>query len=141
MTRDYSILELLEDIKPLRILLIDEDITSQLRTIRILDEWSRNIDVCGSVNGAIKNIRMKCYDLIILDLNISLVEGFELTRIIESKSKFCHLKTSVIGLTEIDHPLMKNMSSFSQIDNYVLKSSRDSILINTIVNQCYLPKN
>lgn len=141
MTQEKSIYAILDEIKPLNILLVDDDMASQFIIARCLENLGDKLDICCSPEQAIRRVGQKAYDLILVDLNLPVVNGFELSRSLKTSSSIIGNKPVIIGITGLDHPLLQTLVSYSDIDDYVIRSIDYQDLKMKIVNHCYLHQN
>jgi len=141
MIQEKSIYTVLEEIKPLNILLIDDDMASQFIIAKSLKKLGDNLDLCGSPEAAMERVAEKHYDLILVDLNLPVINGFELSKALKSACKYLGGKPIIIGLTGLDHPLLDTLVNYSDIDDYVIRSVDYRDLKDKIVNHCYLHLN
>ena len=141
MIVEKSIYTFLEEVKPLNILLIEDDMASQFVIAKSLDNLGNRLDICSSYEDAIKRIETFAYDLILVDLNLPIVNGFELSRSIKAACRYKGSTPKIVGLTGLDHPLLSTLVSFSEIDDYIIRSFDYGDLKSKIVNLCYLHLN
>lgn len=141
MIQEKSIYALLEEIRPLNILLIDDDMASQFIIARCLENLGDKLDICSSPDDAINRVAERQYDLILVDLNLPIVNGFELSKSLKLASDISGSHPTIIGITGLDHPLLGTLVSYSEIDDYVIRSIDYHDLKNKIVNHCYLHLN
>lgn len=141
MIIESSIYTFLEEVKPINILLIDDDMPSQFAIANSLDNLGNKLDITSSYNEAIKRVEVFSYDLILVNLNLPVVNGFELSKTMKSACRHKGVSTKIIALTSLDHPLLSTLISFSQIDDYVIRSTDYQDLKSKIVNLCYLHSN
>ena len=141
MIKEKSIFAFLEEVKPLNILLIDDDMTSQFIIAKSLQNLGDKLDICTSYDEALKRVELYDYDLILVDLNLPIVNGFELSKSLKHIVKYKGSSPKIIGLTVLDHPLLPTLISYSDLDDYTIRSIDYSDLKNKIVNYCYLHQN
>ena len=141
MIQEKSIYAVLEEIKPLNILLIDDDMASQFIIARCLENLGDKLDICSSPEEAVERVAQHKYDLILVDLNLPIVNGFELSKTLKITSEMNNSNPTIIGITGLDHPLLETLVSYSEIDDYVIRSIDYRDLKNKIVNHCYLHLN
>ncbi len=141
MIKEKSIFAFLEEIKPLSILLVDDDMAAQYIISKSLNNFGKSLDLCDSAHDAIRSVQNKQYDLIIVDLNLPVINGFELTKTLKITSLCNGSSPKVIGTTVMDHPLLPTLVSYSDVDDYMIKSADYSELKEKIVNLCYLNQN
>ena len=141
MIKEKSIFVFLEEIKPLNVLLVDDDLASQFVIAKNLHNLGDKLDICSSPDEAIKRVESYDYDLILVDLNLPVINGFELSKSLKLASEFNGSYPRIIGLTGLDHPLLPTLVSYSDIDDYIIRSTDYDDLKNKIVNHCYLNLN
>ncbi len=141
MIQEKSIYAILEEIRPLNILLVDDDMASQFIIAKSLDCFGDNLDICSSPEEALDRVAEKKYDLILVDLNLPVVNGFELSKSLKSACKYRGGNPAIIGITGLDHPLLDTLVSYSDLDDYVIRSIDYTDLKDKIVNHCYLHLN
>jgi CheY-like chemotaxis protein len=141
MIQEKSIYAVLEEIRPLNILLIDDDMASQFIIARCLENLGDKLDICCSPEEAINRVAQHKYDLILIDLNLPIVNGFELSKSLKIAGESNNCNPTIIGITGLDHPLLETLVSYSEIDDYVIRSIDYHDLKNKIVNHCYLHLN
>lgn len=131
----------IEEVKPIRILLVDDDMASQFIIAKNLNNLGAKLDICSSYDEAIKKVEVCEYNLILLDLNLPVVNGFELSNSLRKVSQYSGFEPKIIGLTGLAHPLLPALVSYSDIDDYTILSADYGDLKNKIVNHCYLHHN
>lgn len=141
MILEKSIYAILDDIKELNILLIDDDMASQFVIARCLENLGNDLDICSTPEDAIKRISHHKYDLIIVDLNLPVVNGFELSKALKNAGRIMGSNPKIIGITGLDHPLLQTLITYSDIDDYVIRTSDYLDLKKKIVSHCYLHLN
>jgi PAS domain S-box-containing protein len=82
---------------PMRILLVEDHFLNQMATKRLLTSWSPYVSVDIAENGmiAVEKFRAHGYDLILMDLQMPVMNGFDATLRIREKSK----QVPIIALT------------------------------------------
>ena len=141
MIREKSILEFLQDVKPIKILLVDDDMASQFIIAKSLDTLGDKLDICSSYEEAIERVEFTDYDLILVDLNLPVVNGFELSKSLKMASSYKKSSPTIIGLSVLDHPLLNTLVSYSDVDDYIIRSIDYNELKSKIINLCYLNQN
>jgi len=141
MIQEKSIYAILDQIKSLNILLIDDDMASQFIIAKSLDNMGDHLDLCSSPEDALDRVAQKKYDLILIDLNLPILNGFELSKSIKSASQYRGGNPTIIGISGLDHPLLETLLDHSDIDDYIIRSADYTDLKDKIVNHCYLHLN
>ena len=141
MIEEKSFFAFLDKVRPLNILLIDDDMVSQFVIAKNLDSLGDKLDICASYEDAIRRVESNNYDLILLDLNLPVVNGFELSKSLKLASELNEFFPKIIGLSSLDYPLLSTLVSFSGVDDYIIRSVDYADLKSKIVNLCYLHQN
>lgn len=141
MTQEQSIYAILDDIRELKILLVDDDMASQFIIAKSLENLGDELDICSAPEDAVERVSQCKYDLILIDLNLPVVNGFELSKALKMASKISGGDPVIIGITGLDHPLLETLISYSDIDDYVVRSVDYHDLKKKIVSHCYLHLN
>lgn len=141
MIKERSIFAFLEEVKPINILLVDDDMASQFVIAKSLKNFGDTLDICATSTEAIKRVEECSYDLILVDLNLPVVNGFELSKSLRFASEYQGSEPKIIGLTGVDHPLLPTLVSYSEVDDYIIRSVDYNDLKSKIVNLCYLHQN
>lgn len=129
------------EIRPLNILLIDDDLASQFIIARNLENLGDKLDICSCPEKAIQRAAQCRYDLILIELNLPVVNGFELSKALRIAGEMNKCNPTIIGITDMDHPFLETLVSYSEIDDYAIRSNDYRDLKNKIVNHCYLHPN
>lgn len=141
MIREKSIFTFLKEVKAIKILLIDDDMASQFIIAKCLQSLGDKLDICASGEDALNRVEEFNYDLILVDLNLPVVNGFELSKSLKLASEYNGCCPKIIGLTGLDHPLLPTLVSYSDVDDYSIRSTDYSDLKSKIINHCYLHLN
>lgn len=118
-----------EGLKGINILLVEDHIVNQVYATSILEDQEIHVDLAENGKEAIDKLRLKNYDLILMDMQMPVMGGIEATQIIR---KELNLVTPIIALTanaisgESDKCLNAGMNDF------VSKPFKDIELLNKI---------
>ncbi len=141
MITEKSIYTLLEAVRPIRILLVESEMTSQFIIAKNLGSLGDKLDICISAEEAVKRSAINAYDLIIVDLELPVQNGFELSGLLKKASRNCGASPKIIGLAATHHPLLPIMAELSGIDDFVIRTMDYHELKSKIFNLCYLHQN
>jgi len=87
--------------KPLKlnVLLVEDNKTNQLLAKTRLERWECKVDVANNGIEGVKKAQQSFYDIILMDIQMPLMDGFEATRIIKNEISERVSKTPVIAMT------------------------------------------
>jgi len=84
---------------PLRILLAEDNVVNQKVAVRLLERMGYRPDVVGNGLEALDAVRRQTYDLILLDVQMPEMNGFEVAQTITGESWREHHRPHLIALT------------------------------------------
>lgn len=89
-------LELEKDIKNIKVLVVEDIALNQVLIKILLKDWGFEGDIAGNGKLAIEKLENNSYDIILMDLQMPVMNGFEATKYIRNKMKS---KIPIIALT------------------------------------------
>ncbi len=84
------------DLRGARILLVEDNKVNQYLAMALLKSWNAHTEISEDGIDAIERLKQSTYDLVLMDLQMPLMDGFEATMIIRNQMK---LSVPVIGLS------------------------------------------
>src|ERR1035437_712617 len=93
---DLTELELDNEIKKIKILLVEDIALNQLLMRIVLNDFGFETDIAGNGKIAIEKLKTKSYDVVLMDLQMPEMNGFEATEYIRKKMNY---KIPIIALT------------------------------------------
>ena len=125
-----EIVELEKDIKNVRVLVAEDIPLNQLLMRTLLDDFGFVFDIAGNGLIAIEKLKVKSYDIILMDLQMPEMNGFEATEYIRNKM---NSKIPIIALTAdvttVDLAKCKSVG----MDDYISKPVDERLLYSKIV--------
>ncbi|MEO6549591.1 MAG: response regulator [Ferruginibacter sp.] len=91
--------ELLDTLNGINILLVEDNIINQKVAVKTLSIRGASIDVANHGKEAIELLKMKSYDIILMDLQMPEMDGYEATRIIRHEMSEAISLTPIIAMT------------------------------------------
>jgi len=101
----------------MNILLVDDNKMNLLIAARFLKKWQANVDEAFDGREAVEMVKNKAYDLVIMDLQMPVMDGFEATSIIKS----AYPQIPVIALTANAMPETQHKALASGMSDYLTK--------------------
>jgi CheY-like chemotaxis protein len=103
-----------KSLKGLKILLVEDNLINTRIAKQILEKWEIEVDVAQDGQIAIDKFRPGKYDLILMDLHMPNVDGFEASRTIRSKDQKIPIValTAAVKIQDKDKVLEAGMNEF-----------------------------
>jgi CheY-like chemotaxis protein len=122
------------DLAGMRILVVDDNKMNLLIASKFLKKWQAEPDLAFSGSDAIEMVKHNNYDLIIMDLQMPGMDGFEATRVIKSSNP----QIPVIALTADAMPETNSKAFAAGMCDYLTKPFVPQILFEKVAKH-YLP--
>jgi len=123
---------------PLKILLAEDNAVNQMVTKKMLFKMGYTIDIVESGSDAIKALKNKPYDLILMDQHMPVMDGVEATKVICSE-KNKNERPRIIALTASAFQEDKTRCLEAGMDDFITKPIRISEIVR-IIREC-TPQN
>jgi CheY-like chemotaxis protein len=107
----------------LRILLAEDNAVNQKVTVRMLEKVGHSVTVVGNGRDAVLAVERQRYDLILMDVQMPEMDGFEATRAVR-KQEDGEKRTPIIALTAHAMSGDKERCLAAGMDGYVSKPIR-----------------
>ncbi|KAI9682174.1 MAG: histidine kinase osmosensor [Caeruleum heppii] len=116
------------------ILLAEDNQVNQRLAVKILEKYHHRVTVVGNGLEALEGIKTKRYDVILMDVQMPIMGGFEATgKIREWEYENRLVRTPIIALTA--HAMLGDREKCiqAQMDEYLSKPLKQNVLIQTIL--------
>ena len=127
---DNDIVERDNEIKNIRVLVAEDIALNQLLMRTLLDDFGFEFDIAGNGKIAIDKLKNQSYDIILMDLQMPEMNGFEATEYIRNKMNY---RIPIIALTAdvttVDLAKCKSVG----MDDYISKPVDERLLYEKIV--------
>ncbi|PQE20042.1 two-component osmosensing histidine-kinase protein [Rutstroemia sp. NJR-2017a BVV2] len=125
---------LADNTKSFDILLAEDNIVNQRFAVKILEKYHHVVTVVGNGQEALDAVKEKKYDVILMDVQMPIMGGFEATaKIREYERSLGTQRTPIIALTA--HAMLGDREKCiqAQMDEYLSKPLKQNHLIQTIL--------
>ncbi|MDB5004657.1 MAG: hypothetical protein JWQ34_2882 [Mucilaginibacter sp.] len=116
------------NLQGMNVLIVDDNKMNLLIASRFLKKWQANVEEALNGQIAVDMVQNKVYDLIIMDLQMPVMDGFEATEII----KKLHPKTPIIALTADAMPETYDKALAAGMSDYLTKPFVPAILFDKV---------
>jgi len=128
---DFEIVELSDEKKDIKVLVVEDIALNQLLMKTLLDDFGFEREIAENGRVAIEKLRQNVYDVILMDLQMPEMNGFEATDYIRNVMK---LDVPIIALTAdvttVDLAKCKSVG----MNDYVAKPVNEKLLYSKILN-------
>jgi PAS domain S-box-containing protein len=82
-----------------RVLVAEDNNVNQLLSEKLLKEWNYKVDIVDNGKAAIEKLQEKEYDLVLLDIEMPIMDGYETAKYIREKLTGAHCNVPIIAVT------------------------------------------
>jgi PAS domain S-box-containing protein len=133
---ETALAELDKEIKNIRILVVEDIPLNQLLMKTLLDDFGFKCDIAGNGRIAIEKLQQELYDLILMDLQMPEMNGFETTEFIR---KQMNLEIPIIALTADVTTVDLQKCKAVGMNDYIAKPVDERLLHSKIVGTLKKP--
>ncbi|KAI9788509.1 MAG: histidine kinase osmosensor [Peltula sp. TS41687] len=123
-----------ENSRSFDILLAEDNVVNQRLAVKILEKYQHKVTVVNNGVEAVEAIKLKRYDVVLMDVQMPIMGGFEATATIREWERENKLpRTPIIALTA--HAMLGDREKciHAQMDEYLSKPLKQNLLIQTIL--------
>src|SRR3989338_8027574 len=128
---DDELLELDPEIKNIKVLVVEDIALNQLLMKTLLDDFGFERDIAGNGKIALEKLRAKTYDIILMDLQMPEMNGFEATAYIRNEMNSL---IPIIALTADVTTVDLEKCTQVGMNDYIAKPIDERVLYSKIVN-------
>jgi len=122
--------------KKYRALIVENRLSTQYLIMKfLLNEGAFFVDIVSSAEEAIKAVENRKYDLMIADIKLPKMNGFDLAKTIREKYADSFIKElPILGMSALNTPNIKNMCVSNGMDSFVQKPFSQELFIEKIAS-------
>lgn len=113
------------------VLLVEDNDMNVLIAKRLLEKWEMKVDIANNGEDAIKKVESSTYDIILMDLQMPIMDGYEATRILRKKG----YQLPILALTASAMFEKAEKTSKAGLDGVITKPFNPHDLFEAIANQ------
>ena len=118
------------DLKDINVLVVEDIALNQLLMRTLLDDFGFNCDIAANGKSAIEKFQLQEYDIVLMDLQMPIMNGFEATEYIRNT---LHSKIPIIALTADVTTVDLEKCKAVGMNDYVSKPVDERLLYNKII--------
>ena len=120
----------------LNVLIVEDNKINQIVTQKIMNKNNCRCDIANDGYEALHLLEKKSYDIILMDINMPIIDGFETTKRIRNLG----IKTPVIALTAFDKDEITEAAKASGMNEIIIKPFEPAKLFQIINSQLHKTK-
>ena len=126
----------LTHIEELNILLVEDNLLNQILAKKVLTNWKWNVDVADNGLIAVQKLKNTSYDLVLMDIQMPEMDGYEATRLIRKKSDLAKRNIPIIAITA--HAISGEAEKCynAGMNDYITKPFDEKVLYEKILIAC-----
>jgi CheY-like chemotaxis protein len=134
--KQFPVSKKLSHIDKLNILLVEDNLLNQILAKKVLTNWNWNVDVADNGLVAVKKLKNASYDLILMDIQMPEMDGYEATRQIRKKAPPAKRDVPIIAITA--HAITGEAEKCynAGMNDYITKPFDEKVLYEKIINAC-----
>ncbi len=134
-----SSIRILNDLKGIKVLLVEDHPINQMLALKILKDWNFNVDLAENGIEAVEMTKTNDYDIVLMDISMPEMDGYDATRLIRRKVTDGNANLPIIAMTA-SALLGESQKAFKAgMNDYISKPFNPSELLNKI-NKHVSPK-
>lgn len=110
-----------KDLRGVNILLAEDNEINQLVVAKLIQSWNVQLDFAENGQVAVEKAQNKTYDVILMDLQMPVMDGYEATRMIRALDKYEKTPITIIALTASAMLETRQKVEEAGFDDYVAK--------------------
>ncbi len=116
----------------LRVLLVEDSTISQKLVYELLCGEGHSVVFANGGQKAVRVLKKENYDLVLMDLNIPEMDGFQTAEAIRKNEKETGGRIPIIAITSLSDPNVKEECMDAGMDGYISKPIDKAELLNKI---------
>lgn len=129
---DETIAERTYDLSGLRILVAEDNAMNRLLLKKVLSQWKNKPDFAVNGEEALEKLANETYDLILMDIHMPVMDGYNATKAIRSLSDETKARIPVIALTASVSNNLNDKIKAAGMNDYIYKPFNSKELYNKL---------
>lgn len=123
-----------EHIEGLNILLVEDNVLNQVLAKKVLSDWKWNVEIAENGLIAIEKVKEKDYDIVLMDIQLPEMDGYEATRHIRTKLPLPASQVPIMAMTAHAISSEKEKCLKAGMNGYISKPFNQETLYSKIVS-------
>ena len=122
----------IDNLRGMKVLLVEDNELNQFVASKFLEKWQIEVDISKNGIECLKMIESKKYDLILMDLQMPEMDGYEASTIIRSMADFYFQNIPIIALTASAINEVREKALISGMNDFITKPFNSNELYNKL---------
>ena len=128
-----------KDLHGLRILLVEDDRMNQFVMSQFFKKWNARVDIAENGRIAIEKLSEKAFDLVLMDVHMPVMDGFEATQLIRNTlSNVLDHQIPIIALTADVNNEIRSRVREAGMNDLITKPSEPDVLFQKVLDNSML---
>jgi CheY-like chemotaxis protein len=115
--------------RPLRVLLVEDNAVNQLLACRLIERRGHHVTVVGDGRQALAALEDACFDVVLMDVQMPVMDGLEATREIRARERGGSRHVPIVAMTAHAMKGDREICQDAGMDGYVSKPIRADELL------------
>lgn len=121
-------------LKNVKVLVVEDNSFNQILVVKILENWKCEVDVADNGKIAIDKVKNKEFDIILMDIQLPEMDGYETTSFIRNKLEAPKCNIPIIAMTAHAFATELQKCLNGKMNDYISKPFEESKLYDKIMN-------
>lgn len=114
------------------ILLVEDNLINQKIAVQFLYKWGAKVEVANNGKEGVEMLEKDDYDIVLMDLNMPIMDGYEATQAIRAHTDDRISKTKIIALTADAFTEVRDRVLGAGMDDYITKPINPAVFNKTL---------
>ncbi len=129
-----------KDVDSIKVLVVEDNPVNQLITIKMLEKFGLKVNAVNDGQEALNILRNIQYDIILMDCQMPVVDGYTATLTIREMEKLGHPRTPIVAITAYDDEENRVKCKQVGMDDYLSKPLQ-LLELENVITRWVLPNN
>lgn len=126
--------------RPLRVLVADDNLLIRTSLLNLFEKWGFDYSICENGESAWNALQQECFDLVLIDLQMPLMDGHEVVACVRANEQFPNQQVPIVAMAGSSDELAKEQMFAAGASSYVNKPLDPHYLFQIITEHTLLPE-
>lgn len=120
-------------LKEIKVLLVEDNLLNQMLAKKVLNDWEWIVDTADNGSVAVEKVKQNDYDLILMDIQMPEMDGYEATRLIRRMSEDVKRGIPIVAMTAHALPGELEKCLSAGMNDYISKPFSKKVLYSKVL--------